>query len=38
LNSSRGAEVVLDSLGKQTFLTAVEEKLLQVLENYYDIT
>jgi len=33
----RGAEVVLESLGKRTFLTEVEERLLKVLEDYYGI-
>ena len=33
----RGAIAVLEILGKQTFLTEVEEKLLQLLENYYGV-
>ncbi len=33
----RGAEVVLESLGKRTFLTELEEKLIELLENHYEI-
>jgi len=33
----RGALAVLESLGKQTYLTEVEEKLLKLLENHYGI-
>lgn len=31
----RGAIGVMELLGKQTYLTEVEEKLLKVLENHY---
>lgn len=33
----RGSLAVLEVLGKQTFLTEVEERLLMVLEDYYGI-
>lgn len=33
----RGAYVVLESLGKQTYLTEIEEKLLSLLESHYGI-
>jgi len=33
----RGAYVVLESLGKQTYLTEVEEGLLSWLENHYGV-
>jgi len=33
----RGAEVLLESLGKRTFLTEVEEGLLLWLENFYGV-
>jgi len=37
LELDRGAIAVLEILGKQTFLTEVEERLLKVLEDYYGI-
>ncbi|MBV9389720.1 MAG: hypothetical protein JOZ78_25135 [Chroococcidiopsidaceae cyanobacterium CP_BM_ER_R8_30] len=37
LELDRGAIAVLEILGKQTFLTEVEERLLMVLEDYYGI-
>jgi len=37
LELDRGAIGVLELLGKQTFLTEVEERLLKVLEDYYGI-
>ena len=33
----RGAYVVLESLGRQTYLTDVESGLLSWLENYYGV-
>ena len=33
----RGAEVVLESLGKQLYLTELEKKLLELLENHYGV-
>ncbi len=33
----RGAEVILESLGKRMYLTVLEEELLTWLENYYQV-